>query len=41
MVEGIIGAAAGFFSVAAPVVLYLMRVEHRLTKIETIMERLA
>jgi len=32
----LIGAAAGFVSVAAPVVVYLMRVEHRLTRIETI-----
>lgn len=39
--SAIIGAAAGFVSVAAPVVVYLIRVEHRLTRIETMVtERL-
>jgi hypothetical protein len=31
----IIGAAAAFVTVAGPVLVYLMRVEHRLTTIET------
>lgn len=39
--SAVIGAAAGFVSVAGPVLVYLMRVEHRLTRIETtVMERL-
>lgn len=39
--SAVLGAAAGFVSVAAPVVVYLIRVEHRLTRIETtVTERL-
>jgi hypothetical protein len=39
--SAMIGAAAGFVTVAGPVLVFLLRVEHRLTNIEaTVRERM-